>query len=314
MISASSSSIAFQEHWSLHPQIYVAPYITGPLRIDGNLEKKEWSSIPWSSYFDDIRGESDAPAKDRPTSMDCRTRMKMLWDNDYLYVAAMMESGGGKEVIATYETRNSPIYQKDSDIEVFVDPAGCNHSYKELEMNAINTVWNLMLDRPYWDGGSEHSGRVAQPGDDHYYDVRYQKTAVKLLQGSLNNHNDNDQKVVWTVEIALFHGDTLVSQPTRSPRQGDKWRINLSRVEDQGKINWTWQSQTIWNPESRKHAGIVDVHQPNAWGYVEFGPDLNSFDDGHPSKRPDEVPRDLILNGMAGDPLCICRNCLTSID
>jgi hypothetical protein len=25
--------------------------------------------------------------------------------------------------------------------KVFVDPAGCNHAYKEFEMNARNTTW-----------------------------------------------------------------------------------------------------------------------------------------------------------------------------
>ena len=39
--------------------------------------------------------------------------------------------------------------------KVFVDPAGCNHAYKEFEMNARNTTWDLLLNRPYGDGGGE---------------------------------------------------------------------------------------------------------------------------------------------------------------
>ena len=78
-------------------------------------------------------------------------------------------------VEAHFTERNSPIFQKDSDFEVFVDPLGSCHGYKEYEVNALNTVWNLMLDRPYGDGGVEHSGRIAKPGDALYYDVKHQK-------------------------------------------------------------------------------------------------------------------------------------------
>ena len=72
----------------------------------------------------------------------------MCWDDDYLYIAALVESD--REVIAEFTERNSPIFQKDSDFEVFVDPGGSCHAYKELELNANNIVWNLMLDEAVW--------------------------------------------------------------------------------------------------------------------------------------------------------------------
>ena len=82
-----------------------------------------------------------------------------------------------------FHKHNSPIFQKDSDFEVFVDPFGSNHHYKELEVNAINTVWNLMLNKPYDDGGEEYSGRIAKPGDEKYFEVYRQKTATKIVRG-----------------------------------------------------------------------------------------------------------------------------------
>jgi hypothetical protein len=56
---------------------------------------------------------------------------------------------------------------------------------------------------------------------------------------------------------------------------GDLWRINFSRVEDRGNINWTWQPQIIWDPEKLIHQGQVNMHLPDAWGYVRFGPTLD---------------------------------------
>ena len=41
----------------------------------------------------------------------------------------------------------------DNDFEVFVDPDGSTHNYKEFEINARNTTWSLMLNKPYIDSG-----------------------------------------------------------------------------------------------------------------------------------------------------------------
>lgn len=260
-------------HYSLHPNVYVAPFISKPLNIDGNIYKDEWNHIPYSNDFDDIRGINDAPSRDRP-SLACRTRFKMMYDNQYLYIAAMIESD--MEVVAKFKERNSPIYHSDSDFEVFIDPESSCQNYKELEMNAINTVWNLMLDKPYMDGGHEHSARVAEKGEDDYYEVKSQQTATVLLEGNLND-DTKGSRVVWGVEIALAHVDTVRFQKQHKvpPQRGNLWRINFSRVEKQGDINWTWQPQRIWDGNTGSYMGKVNMHLPDAWGYVRFGPPVS---------------------------------------
>lgn len=273
--SFTMKSIAqdFIPHNLLHPKLYIAPYTPIPLTIDGTLEK--WSSIPFSSYFGDIIGNTsnDGNIVSNPPSPECSTRIKMMWDEQYLYILGYMQSN--KQVIATYHERNSPIFHQDSDFEVFVDPCHTCHGYKELEMNALSTVWNLMLDKPYSDGGCEHSGRIAQPGDSLYYDVGGQRTCVQMLEGRINDPTSS--KNTWIVEIALRHEDTLVGQTfCRKPTLGDVWRINFSRVEDKGNINWTWQPQRVWNPEQHVHEGQINMHLPDAWGYVRFGPPLGN--------------------------------------
>jgi Domain of unknown function (DUF1083). len=290
----------YSVHWSLHPHVYIAPYTSVPLTIDGDVEKNEWEDVPWSSYFDDIRGAPDAPPEDRPND-NCRTKMKMMWDEEFLYIAAIIESD--MEVRATFEERNSPIFHQDSDFEVFLDPSSSCHYYKELEMNALNTVWNLMLNRPYADGGHEYSGRIARPGEPNYYDVEGQKTAVRLVEGSLNNGGDDQGRTVWTVEMALCHRDTLKFQPSmfgHVPHLGDLWRINFSRVEKKGRLNWTWQKQRVWDPSQRRHCGKVDMHLPDAWGYVRFGPSLKVIKEQ--SGLVGQVPEEYICRGEYIDP------------
>ena len=203
----------------------------------------------------------------------------MMWDRTHLYLAARMESD--REVRATYTERNSPIFHEDSDFEAFVDPAGSNASYKEMEVNALGTVWNLLLDRPYADGGTEHSGRVASPGDgNRYWDAGGQAIAARVVEGRANvapppPPSDGGFRVVWEAEVALAHSDTLARHPWgERPEVGGRWRINFSRVEEGGGVNWTWQPQRTWDPGAGRHSGHVDMHRPDAWGYVVFaGPD-----------------------------------------
>jgi hypothetical protein len=268
MLAADLSS-PFQPHWELYPRVYVAPKTPFPLleNLDGDLNKEVWSGVPFSDVFDDIRGKIDSPPEERPRP-SCRTRFKALWDDTHIYIGAILESDF--ESVAHFTERNSPIYQKDSDFEVFIDPIGHCHNYKEFEGNAINTVWNLLLDRPYSDGGGEHSGRIAKPGDDLYYEVYKQKTAVRVLKGRLN---DPSEGATWSIEIALAYEDLLanITDSGGPPTLGSMWRINFSRVEKQGGINWTWQPQIVWDPERRRYSGFVDMHRPDAWGYMVFG-------------------------------------------
>jgi hypothetical protein len=268
----------FTPHWDLYPKSYVAHKISFPLvdHLDGDLNKDIWADVPWSDYFDDIRGAKDAPDDERP-SVHCKTRFKAVWDDTHIYIGAIIESDF--ETKATFTERNSPIYQKDSDFEVFIDPFGTCHNYKELEVNPINTIWNLMLDRPYSDGGSEHSGRIARPGDDLYYEVYHQKTATKVLKGDLNNPKLG---ATWSVEIAISYKDALthVSDDKEPPSVGTMWRINFSRVERSGDTNWTWQGQVVWSPSDHRPRGFVQMHLPDAWGYLVFGGE----------KRPEASP------------------------
>jgi len=246
-----------------HPRSYAAPRAVAPITIDGNIYKKAWEDIPWSRDFLEIRGD-DSPAEDRPNAAT-RTRMKMQWDDDFLYIAAEM-SAQDWEIEAHFDQRNQPIFQKDSDIEVFLDTDESNHNYKELEVNAKNTVWNLMLNKPYTSGGEEHSGREHKEGDAKYWDVQGQATASKMY-GSLGEKNPDGK---WVSEIKLSHTDSLAQTSGSKPSEGKYWRINFSRVEKQGKINWVWSPQKLWKPTEGKYVGEVSMHAPDAWGYVVF--------------------------------------------
>ncbi len=219
--------------------------------IDGNLDKAVWQAAPWTEEFVDIEGD----LKPKPRF---RTRAKMLWDDAYFYIAAYLDE---PHVWGTLTEHDSVIF-RDNDFEVFLDPDGDNHLYGELELNALNTTWDLLLIKPYRDGGPPVNG----------WEIHGMKTATKV-EGSINDPSDTDKG--WSVEIALpwkALGEISGAQAC-PPKVGDQMRINFSRVEwhttiENGKYvkvpkrpedNW------VWNPH-----GVVDMHRPEHFGVVQF--------------------------------------------
>jgi hypothetical protein len=206
----------------------------------------------------DIRDESH-PA---PT---WETGAKLLWDDEYFYVAAYLEE---PHIWATLTERDAIIYH-DHDFEIFLDPEGDAVGYYEFEVNALGTMFDLYLNRPYRDGGTA----------DISWDAEGLRWAVHL-DGTLNDPTDNDRG--WSVEIAIPWSSLVPSRlaTTRSrPNDGEIWRVNFSRVQwplrivdgryqkvrepvnlsDHPENNWVWSPQ-----------GAINMHVPERWGAVTF--------------------------------------------
>src|ERR1035438_9233267 len=189
------------------PNRYDCGRAASPVSIDGKLNDAAWKGAPWTSWFVDIEGA----AKPGPRF---RTRVKMLWDDHYLYIAAELEE---PHVWATL-TRHDSVIFRDNDFEVFLNPSGDSRNYFEFEINALNTSWDLFLAKPYKEGGKA----------DDSWDIPGLRTAV-AVQGTLNDPRDRDHG--WTVEIAIPWTAYASRAPVRRPAPGETWRMNFSRVE-----------------------------------------------------------------------------------
>ena len=182
----------------------------------------------------------------------------MLWDDNYLYVHAELRE---PHVWGTITKKNEVIFN-DNDFEVFINPDASNHNYYEYEMNALNTIWELTLDRPYRDDGPVHLGT----------NLEGLKSAVHV-NGTLNDPSDSDQG--WSVEIAFPFKDLKKYAKTAQcpPVDGEQWRIDFSRVEwvidiidgKYVKVPHRPEDNWVWSPQ-----GVVDMHRPERWGYVQF--------------------------------------------
>lgn len=238
------------------PKHYVCFKTNLPLKIDGKLDEPIWQKADWTADFVDIEGD----LKPEP---QFRTRAKMLWDNEYFYFAAELEE---PDIWATLTERDAVIFY-DNDFEIFIDPDGDTHEYYEFEMNAFNTVWDLLLIKPYRDGGDAVNA----------WDIQGLKTGVSV-DGTINQAGDHDRN--WTVEIAMpWKVLKECAHKDAPPKHGDQWRVNFSRVEwrmeaKNGKYNKVINPATgkpypednwVWSPQ-----GLINMHYPEMWGFIQF--------------------------------------------
>jgi len=255
------------EEWTymktIVPEGYVCYRTSGAVTVDGRLDDPAWKNAPWTNYFVDIEGS-------RKPAPRFRTRAKMLWDNYYFYFAADMEE---PHVWGTL-TFHDQVICRENDFEIFIDPDGDTHEYYELELGPLNTLWDLFLVTPYKD-------MAPGVGADQTWGVPGIKTAVHV-DGTINYPGDTDRG--WSVEFAIPW--TVLAEFAHKPsppRHGDQWRVNFSRVEYVHEIvtstnttpdisnnayktaegipcdNWVWSPQ-----------GIIAMHCPEKWGYVQF--------------------------------------------
>lgn len=228
--------------------------------LDGDVEKDFWKTGEWIEDFHDIEGDS----LPRPWK---KTRVKLLWDEDALYVAAHLMDD---TIWATVENRDEVIFV-DNDFEVFLAPQNTSHRYYELEMNANNAVWDLMMEKTMRDCVN----RIIA------WDIHGLESAVKV-DGRINDPSADNK--YWSLELkipwfSLRECGVDSCWPEKfAPETGDIWRLNFSRVEydvevEDGKYvkkcgpdgktlpehNW------VWAP-----TGVIDIHMPEMWGYLVF--------------------------------------------
>ena len=222
------------ERYLVEPRSYICYRTEGNLKIDGKLDESSWQKAPSTAEYEDISGAGFETPKYKTTS-------KMLWDDDYLYVGAILEE---PNIVANLTQRDTIIYY-DNDFEVFIDPDNDGHNYFEIEVNARNVLFDLILEKPYRVGGDF----LLQ------WDCPGIQSAI-YIDGTLNNPKDTDK--FWSVEMAIPR-QALTLSFNNLLKAGNTWRVNFSRVEwlKKPEENWVWTA-----------TGRIDMHMPERWGYM----------------------------------------------
>lgn len=239
------------------PESYTCYRAEKDITIDGKLNERSWKKAAWTSSFVDIEGAK------KPLPLQ-ETRVKMLWDDQYLYIAAQIE----EEHIWAYQDKKDQIVYLENDFEVFIDPDGDTDNYYELEINAINNTFDLFLPKPYRKGGKAQLK----------WDIKGLRSGVSVV-GTVNNAKDSDKR--WFVEIAIpFQSLATETVKPVMPSNASEWRINFSRVnwqhqvDQEGRYSRKRNAETgkvipecnwVWSPQ-----GIINMHYPEYWGKLLF--------------------------------------------
>ncbi|WP_343564377.1 carbohydrate-binding family 9-like protein [Sphingobacterium sp.] len=236
------------------PEIYYVKKAQSQIKIDGKDDEIAWSRASWTNAFKDIEGGN----KPDP---ELETRVKMLWDNENFYLFAKLE----EPHINGYLKQKDTIIYHDNDFELFLKPNLQSAEYIEIEVNALNTIMDLLMTKPYRFGGKANLN----------WDTKDIQSAV-YHSGTINNPTDKDN--FWTVEMKIPVKSLKYFGEGNQIRVNEVWKINFSRVQwhyditDQGYVkrkdttgkllaeeNW------VWSP-----IGLINMHYPERWGHIKF--------------------------------------------
>ncbi len=248
--------ISFAQIRLVEGRAYAIKRTIDNIAVDGLGDEDSWKKASWSEDFVDIEG-------DKKPNPYYQTRVKMLWDDQFLYFYAEMEE---PNVWAKLTERDAVIFY-DNDFEIFIDPDGDTHNYYEYEVNAFNTVWDLLLTKPYRDNGHAINN----------WDIKGLKSAVNI-KGTINDPSDKDEG--WSVEVAIpWKALKEATRANTPPRDKDVWRINFSRVQWETEVKGTTyfkkkdpvtdknlpENNWVWSPQR-----AIAMHEPEFWGMAVF--------------------------------------------
>jgi hypothetical protein len=201
---------------------------TSRIVIDGKLDDKAWASAPVIEFI--FPWESQTGAKQK-------TRARLLWDDDYLYVGYECDD---TDIVALRGERDDPTYLDDA-VELFVNPKPAQNTvYFGLEMNARAVLYDYLM------------------VDSQYAFKRFNLEGVLLasfIRGSLNTRGDEDHG--WSLEVAIpwVNFEELAKRPV----PGTVWPANLNRwdgVEPNRRLS-------MWSDSGRA--------EPSPHGSARFG-------------------------------------------
>lgn len=242
---ASAPAAAARPQREARPQPDVKPppalevhRATGPIRIDGKLNENDWESATQTSMFVNTRTGGAAPFE---------ASARVLWDDDYLYVAFEVQDDFVKNTI---RRRDGHLWEQDA-VEIMIDPDGDGRNYFELQVSPTGQIFDTRYD----------SRREPQP----YGDVAWNSRARAKVEVR-GTANDDAADEGYTAEIAIpwaaFHaGDP----PATKPEAGDTWRMNFYVMD--ARPEGEAQRAAGWSPT---HEG--DFHVPSRFGRVTFRP------------------------------------------
>lgn len=192
---------------------YEAARVTSKLRIDGQLNEKAWREATAISPFLNNHDGSSSKIK---------TEARILYDERFIYFAFR---AADQNIWATMRRRDQHLWLEEV-VEVFLQASTSTPNYIELEVNPLGTMLDIYL--------------LDKRKPLHYESWNSEKLLWAVRVDGTVDGKGGDRE--WTCEIALPFED-VVTAPRVPPQAGDRWLMNLFRVERKPEV-----AELAWSP------------------------------------------------------------------
>jgi hypothetical protein len=210
--------------------VYEVSRTATPIKVDGKLDDAVWANAP---RFPDLRMNLDG------SPSPYKTEVRALYDDTFIYFSFRCRDDN---IWATFKTRDQHLWDEEV-IEVFLQADPQQTSYIELEVNPLATMLDIyLLD-------------IRKPLHYESWNSQKLKWGVQVF-GTVDGKNGDRE---WTSEIAVPLED-VVTAKNLPPQAGDRWRLNLYRVEQRPR-----PLLLAWSPTFKD-----DFHLPGKFGEIVF--------------------------------------------
>jgi Carbohydrate family 9 binding domain-like/Fibronectin type III domain len=218
------------------------------ITVDGSLD--DWANIAAISMADN---------SGRPGGVDNTAKVKLAWDDTYLYAAYDVTDS---ELLGLQTTRDHPDVYKDDAVELFIDPEGDGTSATSMTTTDYQFVANVLetLD--------DKRGNGTGGKDPSYNAASFLAQAV--INGTLNASGTD---VGYAVELRIAWTDLGIT-----PSTGHLMRMDLA-VDDrdgaaaqQEYFDWANLGTNFNNPSGWKEVALVNRPPPtSAYNIIKVG-------------------------------------------
>lgn len=194
-------------------RVYEVARVSQPIKIDGRLDDPAWVEAP---MVGDFVNNGDG------SSTNLKTDARVLYDDNFIYFSFRAVD---KNIWATFKQRDQHLWLEEV-VEVFVQANPVVPNYIELEVNPLGTMLDIYL--------------IDTRKPLHYESWNSEKLQWGVQVAGMVDGKDGDRE--WTCEMALPIED-VATAPHRPPEPGDRWRMNLFRVERLPEV-----AELAWSP------------------------------------------------------------------